>query len=144
MSGADERYRVVIEVSGVDLGVVLEGLSGPSVQLVSVSSAADAAVSVAGAAHKLTARAATLRAPRYANGVRNKGIRGTELLLELLAEGPMTGDQLCKRFVERGFAAKTASAALSQMRAAGNIAYVSGSNKWGLTSASNNNPSKGA
>lgn len=57
----------------------------------------------------------------YANGRRDKGISGAELMLKLLGDagGTLSYDKLSRGFTARGFAPNSASPVLSQMRKAG-------------------------
>ena len=52
----------------------------------------------------------------YANGLRNKGISGENLILELIKSGPVSFELIKDKFFEKGFASNSASAALSALR----------------------------
>lgn len=130
MAKSGMKYRVVVEVSGSDLGVVLEGLSGPSVKLVSVSPADSVPTSGETPARNPTAGTPAPPTRRYANGIRFKGTSSCGFMLELLATGPMTMEQLVLKFVERGFAASSASPAASRLKTANRIKFSADSNMW--------------
>lgn len=59
--------------------------------------------------------------PRYTNGTRNKGMRGDDLILDILKDGPRTIKQIETAFKENGFAANSASPCLSRAKAMGKI-----------------------
>lgn len=63
----------------------------------------------------------------YAGGVKNKGITGQDLVALILSNSPrghvVTAGAFRQAFVGRGFAAHSASSALSQMRKLGEIRF---------------------
>lgn len=61
------------------------------------------------------------RVTSYVGGVRNKGIKGSDLILESLAKGPMSGDALGAIFVSRGFAAGSWKPTMSLLIRAGQV-----------------------
>jgi hypothetical protein len=62
----------------------------------------------------------------YANGIRNKGVKGDDLLLELLKEGPRTKSQLAIGFAQRGFAKTSVSPVVSKLMQADKVSFVDG------------------
>jgi hypothetical protein len=62
----------------------------------------------------------------YANGIRNKGVRGDNLLLELLKDGPRTKAQLAVSFAQRGFAKTSISPVVSKAVQTNKVAFVDG------------------
>lgn len=61
----------------------------------------------------------------YANGIRDKGITGHQLALQLLSDGEKHLDFLKKKFVAHGFAASSAYAYIAKLKAAGKVEKVS-------------------
>jgi hypothetical protein len=50
---------------------------------------------------------------QYHGGQRFKGIKGHDLIMELVKKGPATRDQIAQAFSDRGFAVSSFSAAIS-------------------------------
>ena len=63
---------------------------------------------------------------RYANGHRNKGITGRDLVIEVLAEGPKLPAAIERAFMRRGFAASSASPSIARCIAADLIEQLHG------------------
>jgi hypothetical protein len=57
----------------------------------------------------------------YANGQRNKGITGEELILQSLQKGALGSDAMCNVFASRGFAGHSFHAAASKLAKEGKI-----------------------
>lgn len=57
----------------------------------------------------------------YANGIRNKGITGKDLILQILKNGAVTVEELRKEFARRGFAEVSAHSASSILVQKGQI-----------------------
>jgi hypothetical protein len=53
---------------------------------------------------------------RFANGKRNKGIKGDDLLLSLLKACAMTSEAIEKAFIAKGFARSSVSPTVSKLR----------------------------
>jgi len=58
---------------------------------------------------------------RWANGSRNKGITGADLVLELVQKSTITAAYARRVFIERGFAPNSSAAALSHLVGLGKI-----------------------
>jgi hypothetical protein len=118
MARNKQHLNVTLRIDAMDLPSVLDVLRGTA-----------ALVNVAVAPDDLPNGLSTPRAaPRYANGKRNKGISGDDLLIELMATAPISRkfstDELGNSFVARGFARHTASPTLSRAFARGLVALV--------------------
>ena len=115
-------FDVTLRVSSARLATVLEALNG-SATLVSVLPCTE-----------VTPKRARVFA--YAGGKRNKGISGSELLLDTMRQAGgqriFKTSELTEAFTAKGFNKHSASPALSQARSAGLIESVSPGH-WRLT-----------
>jgi hypothetical protein len=113
-------FDVIIRTSSQRLPVILQVLDG-AMELVSVKQAEAVIARNDSDAPKF--------GPRYKNGKRDKGISGAELAMKLLkdATGPMRVAKLAEGFVAQGFAAKTISPVLTELKRAGMVEPLGGS-----------------
>jgi hypothetical protein len=114
------KYEIVIHCFSKELSTILPVLEG-SCQIITLKQVGPD-----------TPAARQRIGPRYANGVRNKGISGDALMLEILSKTPMSLKQISTVFKQRGFAEKTASPILSKLTKAKKVTRM-GSGSYTLT-----------
>lgn len=157
-----QKFDVLFSVSSNMLSTLLEAAEGRANLLQVQLSQGNARIGyMAGEGNALEylraqARPATLPAPainkktklpqssRFANGVRNKGISGSDLIIKTLStevQGqmrPWTYNEIAQEFVNHGFARTTTSSTLWQMTRAKKVRFL-GDGKYCLPGATISN-----
>lgn len=121
---ANRIYAVTFHVAEANLGTVVSTMVG-SATLVSVVPTKPASSTDSSAS---SAPSSKTRNNHYANGIRNKGISGEQLLLKTLgeAERPMSLGEIVNAFVNHGFAGNSANPVLSIMTRTGKVRALGG------------------
>lgn len=114
---ASENYTVTLSVGVTALPILIGAIQqSKGIALVGVVMSTDAPAPAPASAHVYAPVSET---HRYVGGLRNKGITGVALLLELLADGkPRTVQQLTRGFKLRGFAESSAQSSASKAMSA--------------------------
>jgi hypothetical protein len=124
-------YRVILHVSSSELSTLLQTIdSTAGIRLVGVSDTADPMPlppspppppHVPAPEPKPT----DVTPRRYVDGKRDKGIKGDELVLEVLRSGPASMGELKRAFVNRAFAAGSTGTYVSRLMKAKQIGRTS-------------------
>lgn len=103
------QYEMHLIVPAKLVGTIIELLDGEGI-LVSTAPYDE---------KKSQAPVAKKRKFKFAHGIKNKGVRGRELALEMVGRGPVTEAQARNIFVAKGFAPTSAQAFLSELKCEG-------------------------
>ena len=111
-----QRYKVMFETSAAMLPTLIQVVA-PEIKLLGVE---PLPTLVRG---NDLVKGKPPRTMHYLNGKRFKGILGRDLVVKLLAGGPMPPRKLCEGFKLQGFAANSCSPVLSALTKQGAIKY---------------------
>jgi hypothetical protein len=115
-------YRVILHVTSATLPTLLGTIDNAGgIRLVSVSDTEDREPLPPSPPPPARAPEPIDVAPRFVGGKRDKGIKGDELVLEVLRSGPASMEELKRAFVNRAFAPGSTGAYLSKLMKAKQI-----------------------